>query len=41
MIPANITEDWFDDKGLQVIEELTKVLARPKCMTFNNLKNDF
>ena len=33
MVPANITEDWFDDKGLQVIEELTRVLARPKCMT--------
>ena len=33
MFPINITEDWFDDKGLQVIEELTRVLARPKCVT--------
>ena len=33
MVPVNITGDWFDDKGLQVIEELTRVLARPKCVT--------
>jgi hypothetical protein len=32
LFPINITEDWFDDKGLQVNEELTKALARPKCM---------
>ena len=30
MVPVNITEDRFDDKGLQVTEELTKPLVRPK-----------
>ena len=33
IVPVNITEDWFDDKGLQVIKELARVLTRPKCMT--------
>jgi hypothetical protein len=32
IVPVNITEDWFDDKGLHVIKELTRVLARPKRM---------
>ena len=29
---VNFIDDWFDNKGLQVTEELTKALARPKCM---------
>ena len=33
MVPVNITEDWFNDKGLQVIKVLTRVLARPKYVT--------
>ena len=32
MVPLNISEDWFDDKGLQVIEELTWALGRPNHM---------
>ena len=32
MVPVNITEDWLDDKGLQVVEELTRALARPNHM---------
>ena len=33
MVPVNITEYWFADKGLQVIEELTRAFSRPKCVT--------
>lgn len=32
MLPIYVHDPWFDDKVLQVFEELEKVLSREKCL---------
>ena len=32
MLPVHVNDPWFDDKVLQIIEEIKKTLSRQKCI---------